>query len=139
MSRFWYLGVNCLGFLKLIVQVFLCVCVGGEGWGYMDQEVGFEGWGPEEWAARRVGAPTQKKWGCPKGGGTEGWGPEGWGPNQEKVGGEGWGPQRWWAQNFALFSLSGRNFRSFLGVCSWNFGVFEGRDPQMFTCSLVVV
>ena len=63
MSRSWFLGVNCLGFLKLIVQVFfVCVelsWVGGEGWEP-------EGWGPEGW-------------------GPEGWRPEGWGPDPEKV------------------------------------------------------
>ena len=46
---------------------------------------GWDRWGPEGWGARRVGGPTQKKWG------PEGWGPEGWG--FEKWGPEGWGPE----------------------------------------------
>ena len=62
MERFWFLGVNCLGFWKLIVQFFF-VCfeltwVGGEGWG-------FEGWRAQPRKSR-----------APKGGGPKGGGPK---------------------------------------------------------------
>ena len=98
-----------MGFLKFIVQVFF-VCfelawVGGLKGG------GFEGWGFES-GARRVGGPTQKKWG------PKGWSPEGWG--------ERWGGRRVGGSKFrAFFSLSRRKIRSFLpslGIFSWNFG-----------------
>ena len=51
MKRFWFLGVNCLGFLKLIVWSW----VGGEGGAPWTQEVG----------GSKPGAP---KGGAPKGG-----------------------------------------------------------------------
>ena len=56
---------------------------------------------------------------------------EGWGPNPEKI-----GPRRVGAQNVgSFFTLSPpfRSFSLFLGDFSWNFGVFDGRDPQMCT------
>ena len=71
---FWFFGVNCLGFLKLIVQVFF-VCfeltwVGPRRVG--PRRVGPRRMGPRRVGPRRVGSPTQKKWE------PEGWGPEGW-------------------------------------------------------------
>ena len=94
---------------------------------------GLGGGGPgQSGAVARVGGGTRG--GAPTG--PEGWGPERWGP---KGGAQRGGrPKMWGAQNFAFFP-SRHHFRPFclsLGVFSWNFCVFEGRDPQMCTFGL---
>ena len=97
----------------------MCVMVVPQKVGPNPEKSGPERWGPEGWGGPEV-------WGGPKGWGARGVEgrrvgfpksgvPEGWGG-----GGEGWE-----AQNFALFSLSRPQFRSFclsLSVFSWNFG-----------------
>ena len=76
--------------------------------------------GALESGATRVGAQTQKKVGPRRVGGSE------------RVE----GPEEWEAQNFALFSMSRHNFRSFClthCVSSRGFGGFwRRRDHQMF-------
>ena len=122
MQRFWFLGDNCLGFLKLVELSW----VGGEGGAPWTQiKWGPEGWGPKGVVARRVGAMRVGR----KGGGSKGGG-----PNPEKVGArregaEGWGPEGWSPEvggpKFSrFFFLSRRKIRSFLPSLwfSWNFG-----------------
>ena len=86
MQRFWFFGVNCLGFLKLIVQVFF-VCFELTWVG--PRRVGVRRVGVRR-GVRRVGSNPEKvgprRVGGPKGGGPKGGGPKG---------GE--------AQNFVLF------------------------------------
>ena len=55
-----FLGVNCLGFLKLIVCFFLCVEL--------------------SWVGREGGVPWTPRSGSPKGGGSKGGGSKGGGP-----------------------------------------------------------
>ena len=97
-----------MGFLKLIVQVFLCVL-------------------SLTWVGSKGGGP---KGGGPKGGGPKGGGPKGGGP-------KGGGPEGWGAQNFALFfPVSPQNsfFLPSLGVFSW---CLKRRDAQMCTCGVL--